>query len=69
MPGLDKGRIEAIFVEISDKEQDLGTSFMLPMYSNNEVVDKVKRKRVLISSDFKTAYRVSKIFDVYFELN
>jgi tRNA(Ile)-lysidine synthase TilS/MesJ len=39
------------------------------MYNTNDVGEKAKRKRVLISSDFKTAYKVSNIFDVYFELN
>jgi hypothetical protein len=39
------------------------------MYNTNDVLEKVRRKRVLISSDFKTAYKVTKIFDVYFELN
>ena len=69
MPGLDKSRIEAIFVENFEKDQDLCLTYSLPMYNSNEGMDKVKRKRVLISSDFRTAYKVNKIFDVYFELN
>lgn len=31
--------------------------------------DKVRRKRVLISSDFRTAYRKKNIYDVFVELN
>ena len=69
MPGLEKSRIEALFVENPEKEQETGLTFSLPMYNSNEVMDKVKRKRVLISSDFKTAFRVNRIFDVFFELN
>lgn len=40
----------------------------LAVYSGDPL-DKVKRKRVLISSDFRTALKYKNIFDVYFELN
>jgi hypothetical protein len=40
------------------------------MYSNNDpALEKVKRKRVLVSSDFKTAFRIKRVFNIYFELN
>ena len=39
----------------------------LAVYSGDPL-DKVKRKRVLISSDFRTALKYKNIFDVYFEL-
>lgn len=31
--------------------------------------DKVRRKRVLISSDYRSAFKRKQIFDVYYELN
>ena len=40
------------------------------MYSNNDpALDKVRRKRVLVSSDFKTGLRIKRVFNIYFELN
>lgn len=40
------------------------------MYSNNDpTVDKVKRKRVLVSSDFKTGFRIKRVFNLFYELN
>lgn len=40
------------------------------MYSKNDPSeDKVRRKRVLVSSDFKTAFRFKRIFNIYYELN
>jgi len=40
------------------------------MYASNDpAVEKVKRKRVLVSSDFKTAFRTKRVFNVFYELN
>ena len=40
------------------------------MFPNNDpTVDKVKRKRVLVSSDFKTGYRIKRVFNLFYELN
>lgn len=66
MPSLDIAKIETIFID--KKEQELDTQN--PLFNIHLNTDeKVRRKRVLISSDFKSAYKVKNIFDVYFELN
>jgi len=38
------------------------------LYSS-DTFEKVRRKRVLLSSDYRTALKVKQIYDVYFELN
>lgn len=38
------------------------------MYSGDQI-EKVIRKRVLLSSDYRTALKKKSIFEVYFELN
>jgi hypothetical protein len=63
---VDRKKVEHIFVDLRD-EKDVESPF-LGMYSNNDI-EKVKRKRSLISSDFKTSFRVKKVFNIYFELN
>jgi hypothetical protein len=52
---------------VDTKESEMEAAY-LAVYSGDPL-DKVKRKRVLISSDFRTALKYKNIFDVYFELN
>lgn len=65
IPYLDKSKIEQIFVDIKEKELD---DAFLGVYAADPN-DKVRRKRVLISSDFRTALRKKYIYDVFVELN
>jgi hypothetical protein len=64
MPGFDRTKIESIFIEAKEAELEAANPLLI---TNTE--EKVRRKRVLISSDYKTAYKVKNIFDVYYELN
>lgn len=60
----DAKKIESLFVDGKDEEKEV-TNPLLMMNTD----EKVRRKRVLISSDYKTAFKVKKVFDVYYELN
>lgn len=60
----DTKKIESLFVDGKDEEKET----LNPLLNNN-TDEKVKRKRVLISSDYKTAFKVKQVFDVYYELN
>jgi hypothetical protein len=64
MPGFDRAKVESIFIEAKEAELEAANPLLI---TNTE--EKVRRKRVLISSDYKTAYKVKNIFDVYYELN
>lgn len=64
---VDKAKVESLFVDVRDKEAD--EQAFLGVYSGSDGLDKVRRKRVLISSDYRTALKKKSIFDVYFELN
>jgi len=64
MPGYDRTKIESIFIEAKEAELEAANPLL-----NTNTEEKVRRKRVLISSDYKSAYKVQNIFDVYFELN
>lgn len=67
---VEKSKIEQLFVEHHDKEgKDVGVDNTLYLYSSSDPNEKVRRKRVLISSDYRTALKKKYIFDVYFELN
>lgn len=50
------------------EDKDLESSFMA-VYSGDYQNEKVRRKRVLLSSDYRTAFKKKSIFEVYFELN
>jgi hypothetical protein len=63
---VEKHKIEQLFVDVRELEQE---SPYIGLYSSNDPNDKVRRKRVLISSDYSTAYKTKKIFSVFFELN
>ena len=43
---------------------------LIDLHSHGDPNDKVRRKRVLLSSDFRTAYSSKKtVYDAYVELN
>ena len=65
---VEKHKIESLFVDLRELEKEQEQPY-LGLYSSNDPNDKVRRKRVLISSDYSTAFKVKKIFSVYFELN
>lgn len=69
MPYLERARIESLFTEARETEKDLELMQISMLHTTSELMDKVKRKRVLISSDFKSAFKAKHIFDVYAELN
>jgi len=60
--GFDKGKVELLFVEGTEKEKK---EFDLLLLSEN--TDKI-RKRVLISSTFGTAYKVKHVMNIFKEL-
>ena len=64
MPGFDRTKVESILIEAKEAELEAANPLLI---TNTE--EKVRRKRVLISSDYKTAFKVKNIFDVYYELN
>ncbi len=51
MRAVDKAKVELLFADIRD-DKDFETT----LYSNEG--DKVKRKRVLLSSDYRSAFKV-----------
>jgi hypothetical protein len=57
-------KIESLFVDGKDEDKEISNPLLI-----NNTDEKVKRKRVLISSDYKTAFKVKQVFDVYYELN
>jgi hypothetical protein len=55
---------------VDQREEKEVESPFLGMYSSNDpAIEKVKRKRVLVSTDFKTAFRIKRVFNVFYELN
>jgi aminoglycoside phosphotransferase family enzyme len=65
MPYLDKARAETIFVDgLLKNEDDHITTVVL----HGDHSDKI-RKRVLISSDYRSAFKVRHMCDLYMELN
>lgn len=67
MPTLDRGRIDSLFMEQKDINQEHDMP-VLSLHTYQEISDKV-RKRVLISSDYRSAFKVKSILEVYIELN
>lgn len=68
MPSLERVKIEGLFTDVKEKESEYEAP-SLNLLVSNEAAEKVRRKRVLISSDFRTAYKVKHVLEVYAELN